>query len=255
MIIFFNDRSCLIRSRQWQIAVRNAILCIFFFCSFSRGTAGDRFSFSLKTEREWTVLGSGAVLFGVGSYFYHHVIPPDSNLLDQSALIPMDRFAIHCDNQTHAVISNATLGVCSLLPMVSIISVKDEQQLKTQALITVESYLITIGLTNLVKGIVRRPRPYVYRERNSFLKKDAGRSFFSGHTSMAFNGAVLAALMFQEENRESRWVAPMWIGGISMATLTGIFRVTSGNHFPTDVLAAALAGSIVGIGMVHLHQK
>ncbi len=255
MIKFFNYKSCFIRSRQWQIAVRNAILCILFFSSFSRGTAGDGTSFSLKTEREWAVLGSGVILFGVGSYLYHHVVPPDPNLVDQKNLLAVDRFAVHCANQHHAAVSNATLGICSLMPLVPILSAKNDQQLKTRALITIESYLITADLAYLVKGVVQRPRPYVYRERNLSLKKDAGRSFFSGHTSMAFNGAVLAALMFQEENRDSRWIAPIWIGGISTAVLTGIFRVTSGNHFPTDVLAGALAGSIVGIGIVRLHQK
>jgi membrane-associated phospholipid phosphatase len=255
MTKYFINKFLYFSPKRWQNSLRNTMFIILFFSFFNRGGACDRTSLSLKADREWTVLSSGAVLFGVGIYFYRHVIPPDSNLLDQSALIPMDRFAIRCDNQTHAVISNAALGVCSVLPMVSIISAKDEQQLKTQALITVESYLITTGLTYLVKGVVRRPRPYVYRERNLSLKRDAGRSFFSGHTSMAFNGAILAALMFQEENRDSQWIAPIWIGGISTAALTGIFRVTSGNHFPTDVLAGALAGSIIGIGIVHLHQR
>jgi membrane-associated phospholipid phosphatase len=41
---------------------------------------------------------------------------------------------------------------------------------------------------------------------------------------------------------------------LSTAVVTGIFRVTSGNHFPTDVLAGALAGSIVGYTIVCLHK-
>jgi len=254
MIKFFNCKSCLIRFKRQQFAVRNVILFILFFSFFGRGAAGNDVPFSLTSEKEWTVLGSGVVLFGVGSYVYHHVVPPDPNQIDQKKLLPFDRFAIRCHNKKTAVISDFTLGVCSLLPLVSISSVKNDRQFKIQALMTIESYLITTGMTCLVKGVVRRPRPYVYQNANLLMNKDAGRSFFSGHTSMAFNGAVLTALMFQEGNRNSHWVAPMWIGGLSTAVVTGIFRITSGNHFPTDVLAGALAGSIVGYAIVRLHQ-
>jgi membrane-associated phospholipid phosphatase len=249
-----NPRPPLAGLKRLQIVIRNAVLCILFFSFFSRGAAGTDLTFSLEKEREWTILGSGVVLFGVGNYLYHHVVPPDPSLADQKKLLAVDRFAIRCANKKHAVISDVTLGVCSLLPLISISSAKDDQQFKTRALMTFESYLITTGLTYLAKGIVRRPRPYVYRNGNSILEKSAGQSFFSGHTSMAFNGAVMAAFLFQEQNKDSRWTLPMWIGGLSAATLTGIFRITSGNHFPTDVLVGALAGSVVGYGMVRLHQ-
>jgi membrane-associated phospholipid phosphatase len=41
----------------------------------------------------------------------------------------------------------------------------------------------------------------------------------------------------------------LWAGGTLLAAATGVFRVLSGNHFPTDVLAGAAVGSLTAVAV------
>jgi hypothetical protein len=234
--------------------VRNLWIYILCFSFVGWGRADTPVQFSLDRKKDAVLSGTGAVLLGIGYYFYLHVNPPDPGSLDRKRLMPLDRFAIHCRNRNTETISHVTLGICSMLPLIPLSQENNNRQIESQVLMTFESYLLNLGLSTLMKGIVKRPRPYAYRTENTLLDKRASRSFFSFHSSAAFNGAVLSAMMFQERNPDSPWVAPLWIAGLGTAAATGIFRVTSGNHFPTDILAGALVGSIVGIGIVRLHE-
>ena len=124
-------------------------------------------------------------------------------------------------------------------------------------LIYAESTLLTQSLTLLCKALVKRPRPYVYSTtiaQNRRIDKRAAQSFFSGHASAAFNGAVVSAMLYQYHHPDSEAVKPLWIAGLTVAAVTAVFRVLSGEHFPTDVLAGALTGSVVGYVMVDLHR-
>jgi membrane-associated phospholipid phosphatase len=56
----------------------------------------------------------------------------------------------------------------------------------------------------------------------------------------------VAGLLFNEFHPRSdrrKWI---WIGGCTLATSTGILRVISGNHFPTDAMVGAVAGCLTG---------
>ena len=128
----------------------------------------------------------------------------------------------------------------------------------TDAVMFAEAEMLISGLTLFSKGITRRYRPYAYNENLSDRKRSsehASQSFWSGHTSSAFTMAVFTGYVFQNRNPESRYVKPVWITGISLATATGILRVSSGNHFPSDVIAGAVAGSIVGWIVPRLHNE
>jgi lipid-A-disaccharide synthase len=69
------------------------------------------------------------------------------------------------------------------------------------------------------------------------------RSFPSGHTAAAF--AVATGLVFSFRGRR-RW---LWF---APAAFVGVSRVACGVHFPLDVLAGALLGSGVAVGVLRL---
>ena len=55
-------------------------------------------------------------------------------------------------------------------------------------LLWAESLFLTLGITNLTKVLVQRPRPYLYGKKASSefkQKNDNRKSFFSGHTSIS----------------------------------------------------------------------
>ncbi len=60
--------------------------------------------------------------------------------------------------------------------------------------------------------------------------------------------------MMMEDARGSRWKKPVWITGMTAASLTALFRVLAGEHFPTDVFAGALAGSAVAFLIFKAHE-
>jgi membrane-associated phospholipid phosphatase len=123
----------------------------------------------------------------------------------------------------------------------------------TPAIIVGESILASSALNQLTKSILRRPRPFTYA--NGSASGEADRSFYSGHTTMAFAAVTSSLIMLRELHPDSS--APLWLGalGLAGATTVGALRVTSGQHFPTDVLVGALTGIAVGWAVPMLHKK
>lgn len=121
-----------------------------------------------------------------------------------------------------------------------------------------ETYLLTLGLTELTKNLARRSRPYVYGASAPLeVKMDpyARRSFFSGHTSMSAAGCFFAAKVWSDFHPGSKWRPLVWGGAAALPALTGLYRVLAGKHFPTDVLAGYAVGGFCGWLVPHLHRR
>lgn len=82
----------------------------------------------------------------------------------------------------------------------------------------------------------------VNRERPSGVTKRWDSSFPSGHTAFAFTQAVIYS------HYDHRLTIPMF----TYATVVGFSRVYLGKHYPSDVLAGAALGIVVGILAVGL---
>lgn len=132
------------------------------------------------------------------------------------------------------------------------------------AVLYAETISLTEMLTEVTKIAVRRPRPvdYVtcpYPQPTPTPLKCSGStnlqlSFFSGHAStVASIGATATYLAFQRSPRSPR----AWLTlGVSVLATTFVSyeRVRAGDHFPTDVIAGAMAGAAVGVLVPHLHR-
>jgi membrane-associated phospholipid phosphatase len=108
------------------------------------------------------------------------------------------------------------------------------------------AYILLLGtltlwlFVELVKAIVRRTRPFMRLAQTRIVGWRAiGRSFPSGHTSQSF---FLASLMVQHFHVPFWLALPMY--GIAM--LVGVTRMYVGAHYPRDVLAGAILGSVWG---------
>jgi undecaprenyl-diphosphatase len=119
-----------------------------------------------------------------------------------------------------------------------------------------ESVALAYGCKELAKTLVARKRPYTYYpDHQPFdAPEDGANSFFSGHTTLAFNGAAFASAVFAEYYPDSPARIPVAAGSFALAAATGALRVASGCHFLSDVLAGALVGSATGFLVPLAHR-
>jgi len=209
--------------------------------------------FQLQKKQELKIIGTGLALLAVGNWLYFHSSGPDPTTLKLENVWRPERFAVKLSNHKTAEFSDITGGFCLILPLLTGLDT-DFKQYQKDMLMYFESALVTQGIIELTKNSFKRPRPFAYRaEDDAHLSRNAGRSFISGHTAAAFQGAVFAAGVFQKRHPDSPLVMPVWALAIASASATAVFRVTSGNHFPTDVLAGAAVGSLIGWLIPKLH--
>jgi len=87
-----------------------------------------------------------------------------------------------------------------------------------------------------VKDLVSRPRPFQAHPQITPLYPVHSSSFPAGHAATAFAGATLLAYFAPR-------AAPALL---ALAALIGFSRVYDGVHYPGDVLAGAVLGTVVG---------
>jgi undecaprenyl-diphosphatase len=98
---------------------------------------------------------------------------------------------------------------------------------------------IAAGLTGWIKEAVARPRPSEIFADLGIVASAKGYAFPSGHAALSFALAVALCI---------RWpkASILWF---SAAGLVALSRVALGLHWPSDVVAGALLGGVVGIGL------
>ncbi len=190
---------------------------------------------------------------------------------DRSAINALDRSVIGKQSAPAVVVSD--IGMISAIALPFALDLGDAliQRSRDQTsrrnrhvrswgkatVILLETFAMTYATTNLVKFAVRRPRPYSYDPDNTVGdpgENDARLSFFSGHSSLAFAMASAYASVFQARHPRSRWVAPIWVLGMSVASITAVARVEAGKHFWTDVITGAVVGTAIGVAVPALHR-
>jgi undecaprenyl-diphosphatase len=105
----------------------------------------------------------------------------------------------------------------------------------------VAAYLMELSVYLLAKRSVSRPRPFVTLPGVTMRVKPPDEfSFPSGHTAAAFVMVVVAG------SSMGMLAAPLLL----LAMGIGLSRVYLGVHYPSDVLAGAVLGSIAGVAAV-----
>ena len=100
--------------------------------------------------------------------------------------------------------------------------------------------LVTI-IAEAVKLVVDRPRPGIDLDGVNTIVSATGPAFPSGHATRAF--AVATLLFFVDQKRYGP-------AALAIATLIAISRVYLGVHWPTDILAGAILGSVTAVAFV-----
>lgn len=115
--------------------------------------------------------------------------------------------------------------------------------------VLLQNVMLTANLTQTVKLSVLRNRPATWNE------PDDSYSFFSGHSSVS---ASMAATALYYAYRVPNAPAHAKILGWSSAgfsILTGILRIESGKHYPSDVLLGWAVGTGVALLNSYIHTQ
>lgn len=211
-------------------------------------------------SNDWIIFGgSGAV--GLTALLQgRNLLPLDAiefAALDKSQINRWDRPATGFHSETAESYSDWGMRAGLLLPAFLAADKTMRQDGVKIGLMYLETMSAVGALTEITKGMVKRIRPYAYRTDpavNPTLSADARKSFFSGHTSTAFAGAVFFAKVFSDYYADSRWKPAVWAGSLTLASSVAYARVAAGKHFPSDVIAAAIVGSAVGYWVPQLHK-
>jgi undecaprenyl-diphosphatase len=111
-------------------------------------------------------------------------------------------------------------------------------------LLTGVTTLAADSLSFAVKDMTHRTRPFEAHPQIDPLYVVHSSSFPAGHAATAFAGAVVLAFVVPR-------AAPLLL---SIAALIGFSRIYVGVHYPSDVLAGAAIGVVVGGISVALHR-
>lgn len=120
--------------------------------------------------------------------------------------------------------------------------IKKDKALQLKGWEAAGALVLNTAITQGLKYAINRKRPYEEYPLliNPYDGSESGRSFPSGHTSSAFATAASLSLNFK------KWyvVVPAY----SWATAVGYSRLKLGEHYPSDVLGAA----VIGVGSAYL---
>ncbi len=121
---------------------------------------------------------------------------------------------------------------------------------KRVAMDFVQASLYSGVIVTVMKNLAHRARPYQTAPLNPYIwdgpftKNSGYTSFPSGHTIMAFTFAAVVGTHY----KKTVWV-PILV--YSLATLEGVSRMYSNNHWSTDVLIGGTMGYAIGTFVVN----
>lgn len=223
------------------------------------------FPYENSTEADLSILGTSALLFGLGylndgeSENNRPFILEEIDTLDPLTINEFDRSATQRYSPGAAKLSDVFMYSSMVAPLSLSLTEMGSKEPLTVTTMHLETLLLNGGVTYLMKNVFRRTRPFVYNDDPRIpdslrMSRTARRSFPSGHTSTAFASMVFLATVYGKMNPDSSSKDLVWAGCLATAGVTGYLRYAAGYHYPTDILAGAALGSFAGWLVPQLHE-
>ena len=217
------------------------------------------YSFNWKRD---LVYSAGSGIVAAGGIFAHFQVMP----LTQAQLIGLDKYdvpgfdrsAISNWNPKADLASDIFLYGSVALPAIMMIDRRARKDFLLVGFMYAEVAMLTLGVTELTKGLARRPRPYAYNDQvglDQRMSRDARMSFFSGHTSITTALCFTSAKIFSDYSDNPTHEALVWTGAVILPAITGYLRYDAGKHFPSDIIAGYAIGGIIGYMVPWLHRR
>ncbi|MFZ1561702.1 MAG: phosphatase PAP2 family protein [Saprospiraceae bacterium] len=236
--------------------------CIYFIISlFSVGASAQVKTYDLSWKKDGLITGIGISLNVLGISLLNHADHPDATeiaTLRREDVWSFDRGATFNNSKTAGKWSDIILYSASTIPFLTYFDKTCRNEGGSIALMAVETWLITNGITDIVKASTKRYRPLVYNDQFSLEEKLANgsrRSFFSGHTSSttALSFFTAKVILDTHPDMKNKWI--VWSLGAAIPAAIGYLRYEAGKHYPTDIITGYAVGATIGYLIPHIHKS
>ena len=162
---------------------------------------------------------------------------------DVALLDWLNRHLIPYSTPVLRLISNATTYISvGFTLMVLVISILARSKSLRRQFFILSSVLVLVAIVSQgLKSIIYRERPFITYPFIEKLSDGGGSSFPSGHTMEAFAMAMAFSLLFTKK----KIVSPVYLWAMTVA----YSRMALGVHYPSDVLAGAIIGTFIGLSV------
>jgi membrane-associated phospholipid phosphatase len=203
-------------------------------------------------ERDGTLTLAAGGLAGALALWAARLTPDTCRFCEPNRFDRGARSALRWDDTGRAalasdVVANGVLpGAAVAHALVAAWGGGGARQAGEDLLAVTEAVLLSVDLNEIVKSGAGRIRPSAWAE-GRLHGTDSNRSFYSGHTALAFSLASAAGTVSTIRGyRSAPWV---WAVGMTLAAGVGWLRVGADAHWATDVLAGAAVGGAVGFAV------
>ncbi len=235
------------------------LLILIFIISSANLTAQEQLRLNRQTEQTLLIASTGLTLATAYFHFTDKMLTPSSlDSLNADGINRFDRSAVNNWSPRLATISDVGLIFSITAPALLFLSPHMSSEASTYSLVYAETLFANLAVMGIAKTTIRRLRPYAYNVKvpqDIRLAPAAKRSFFSGHTSLAFGSAVFTSTLFDHYYPESSLRPWVWGSSLAIASGGGYLRYAAGKHFPTDIIVGAVVGSAIGYVIPKLHKQ
>ena len=216
--------------------------------------------YEMNWKRDGALIVLGVPLAALGITLDRSIDAPtfeEVNQLDRMDVFRPDRFVTYNYSIKAAKWSDILLYSCIAAPVFLMFTKKVRDDYPVISGMYLQTLILGVALPAYGKGGVQRIRPYAYNPDvpiDSKMTSETKRSFFSGHTTMAFASMVFFSTVYSTYYTNSKAKSYIWTGSMLIASTVGYLRIAAGRHFLTDVLVGVIVGAAIGYTIPKIHE-